>query len=877
MRYILLTFSFLLIIATAAISQDILLSTPDRLNYTLPGDIEIQSAAELGDVVLAAWGTQQANPTGAGVRNALVMQVARGGKVVGSPQLVHSDSGIPHSMVSVVALQDRFCVFWNDRRPVGSGLYMRAIDTLGKPIGEEVRLGSGTLYGVEPSAELPTSRIIVTSTGHYILRPDGTTDPRPVVVDLWKYRSYSILQDTSVVVITADSVLHYKSVFDSTIVASAWIGTLDKWLTDFRTIVVDSLGQIHAFYAESYDTAGTIYNPFLHSWETGTFKKIKIVHCRFDSFLKKNDNDSVVDKFIYATYPQYNNPNYEYKGTSIIRMCSNSEIGIAFKVLENHSEVFLKDEETFSFWLIDKSSFFQKISSYPQQCGLGLPIRRKSDSSESIVSLVKDSITFVASITPVWRTFQSSNPLICNDNNILYLSYLMDGTFYTLMKWDGNQLIGLPAALPKGTEIPLPTKRVIYGEFLNKPDYYSSNNLFLTVQNSVVLAKRAYRRDYEVQYSHNGSSQSVSHHQGQIETFISRDSVLEKINLWRKDDVGNISYYSHIITFDPNLSEVMHVVPQAFVCGKIQSKNVKYQQKPFKDVQPTSQIVAAGYGSYLLINGTKSSFIDSSSSKIGDYSIPPASGLLSYQRIFGEYFLRLSKPDTASLRLETFALDCTPINSVVIPYATSTEKPFVLQNPKDSSFILLYGTNNGVRATILDQQLKTLTADSLISTITGKATSPNAVFRNDTLYFVYSAYNSSNSAGVYGNGITLPNRITPTDSIDIIVDGNPNDTIPVVNQPSPSHSSTGAENVMLITPNVVSTQLNLRFNNKESGGVIITLYSPLGDVVATAAFPLVLAGEQTWSWEPTDVANGMYRLSLQTSTGRFDAPVIIAK
>ena len=82
---------------------------------------------------------------------------------------------------------------------------------------------------------------------------------------------------------------------------------------------------------------------------------------------------------------------------------------------------------------------------------------------------------------------------------------------------------------------------------------------------------------------------------------------------------------------------------------------------------------------------------------------------------------------------------------------------------------------------------------------------------------------------------------------------------------------------MLITPNVVSTQLNLRFNNKESGGVIITLYSPLGDVVATAAFPLVLAGEQTWSWEPTDVANGMYRLSLQTSTGRFDAPVIIAK
>lgn len=863
---------FLFLVAEAT-GQDIQISPPDTFIYQLPNDIKIQSSARIGRVTLAVWGTQREDLSGGEVRNALVMQIARNKEVVGNPQFVHSDSSVPYSMVKVITLEDRFCVFWYDRRSVQKGLYMRVIDTLGNLIGNEVWFGDAKINDIEIIKELPTSRVVLTSNGQYFLRPDGTTDPRPITIDLWRYRSYSILKDTSVVIVTADSIIRYKSIFENTVIAGVGLTNQTNAYTYSRFIVVDSLQQVHYYYNQAYDTVGMVYNPYIRYFEKGTWHMVRLIYTKYDPSLNI-DSSSIIENFYISSSPRFNGPRIEYGGTHIVRMCDSNQLGVIFRRML-YSEIPFSDDSLNYYWTVNNSGSIYRAGIYPKPCRSEQPINRLAGEKESIVIATNDSIIFAASIFPKLHQVQYDSPMIHKYNNELYVSYFGDQILNPLMKWDGRDQIGAPIPLPKGEGVPLPTKRIVYGDFNGKPGEYKEENLIMKVQNDIIFAKMTYRRDCEVLQSSNGDVRIFAHLQYQIETFISDDSALSKFSLWREDnpEIG-VFQLPYLSAYDPNASEIMHAVSRKFICGKVRSTNTRYLRKPHKSILTTSNIVIAGNGALLILNGTSALLVDSANKELGKYSITPVSGLSSYQRLLGNYFLRISKPDTTSIRLESFTLTCTPVNAVDIALAAPYETPFVLQNPKDSSLIVLSGTKYGVKATILDKNLKILTADSLISSSTGETATPSAILKNDTLYFVYTAIRSPYPSVIYGGGVILPNRIEPIDPIDITGGQKPDTSI--INIP-PENSLIESKPQFSISPNIVTDMLNLRFLNNESGEVSISLYSPLGNIITTESFPLVLAGEQHWSWNPAGVANGMYRLSVQTSTGKYDAPVIIAK
>lgn len=124
--------------------QDVRLS-PEPVSYLLPTDLRIQSAASIGSTALVAWGTVVAEGQSGGVKNALRFQLLRDTTPVGLQRTLHGDEAIPHSVVRVLEVMDRYLVLWNDRRAGAEGIYAQIVDTAGNFVGDEKQISNGIL------------------------------------------------------------------------------------------------------------------------------------------------------------------------------------------------------------------------------------------------------------------------------------------------------------------------------------------------------------------------------------------------------------------------------------------------------------------------------------------------------------------------------------------------------------------------------------------------------------------------------------------------------------------------------------------------------------------------------------------------------------
>ncbi len=79
----------------------------------IPDSVAIQSAARVGDRVLAVWGTTLGP---APARPVLMGQIIWGGNRLGAPFLISERAARPASRLLVFALRDRFLVIWEDHR-----------------------------------------------------------------------------------------------------------------------------------------------------------------------------------------------------------------------------------------------------------------------------------------------------------------------------------------------------------------------------------------------------------------------------------------------------------------------------------------------------------------------------------------------------------------------------------------------------------------------------------------------------------------------------------------------------------------------------------------------------------------------------------------
>jgi hypothetical protein len=143
--------------------DDLQLSSFEPPVYPLPTDIQIQSAAAVGSTTLAVWGSTMLDGIDSSV-GALVEQPITDGVAVGRASLLHSQEARPYGVVSVLSLDDKFIVLWNDRRTTAPGIYLRRIALDGTFLGDEGILVPGRYL-------LSDSRVYLerTSNGYRLL------------------------------------------------------------------------------------------------------------------------------------------------------------------------------------------------------------------------------------------------------------------------------------------------------------------------------------------------------------------------------------------------------------------------------------------------------------------------------------------------------------------------------------------------------------------------------------------------------------------------------------------------------------------------------------------------------------------------------------
>ncbi|HVZ38013.1 MAG TPA: hypothetical protein VHI13_01955 [Candidatus Kapabacteria bacterium] len=117
-------------------------------NTNIATESQIQSAAAVGHITLAAWGTSVTGVFSQEYfRPELWAVLYRDSTPIAPPVRLHDDSARPHDVVAVLNLRDRFLVLWNDRR-AGPGTPLivgRLVDTTGAFIGTEQQIAQGSL------------------------------------------------------------------------------------------------------------------------------------------------------------------------------------------------------------------------------------------------------------------------------------------------------------------------------------------------------------------------------------------------------------------------------------------------------------------------------------------------------------------------------------------------------------------------------------------------------------------------------------------------------------------------------------------------------------------------------------------------------------
>ncbi|MEO5929412.1 MAG: hypothetical protein ABIR47_05735, partial [Candidatus Kapaibacterium sp.] len=306
-----LSIILLLLAATVLRAQnpDILLSPPEPQDPAFPASAAIQSVARIGSRSLVAWGSTDYGVDRSVIRNVLVMGMLEGSSPHGVPVIFTDTASRPGNVVAVVALGDRFIVFWNDYRVASGEIYYQVIDTSGTLIGAGKKLkdgvlvddlsvwasekGSGytlfwlgstttqrSLYSIPLDEEgvfagsdstvvtsiswsvarwsaFPDIRVFAAQSGYVGVHEDGRVDllGRPVALT---GLPYYLNADTSVVAVryisdTLRQLVLYKSLFDTAIVRTIKVRTKSQTLANLNCITRDSVGHLVLFYGRTED------------------------------------------------------------------------------------------------------------------------------------------------------------------------------------------------------------------------------------------------------------------------------------------------------------------------------------------------------------------------------------------------------------------------------------------------------------------------------------------------------------------------------------------------------------------------------------------------------------------------------------------------
>lgn len=792
-------------VSMAQPQDDIWISPPDTAIYPFPESARIQSADRIGERWLAVWGGT-APVADTGVRPVLWGQIVQGMNPQGEPFMVTGEIARPEWTVSVLALDDRFLVLWNDRRAVDSGVYMQRVGPGGSRIGEEIRwpaltelqsdsavwtlrdslgyaiLWSEAMPGDQPdyfrqrldssglpkgehqllrSADFDDERsyaglpgvVIMPGDNPRFYHADARPDARPIPAGRLQ-DPYYLRADTSLAALHYDQdgsayFEYYANIFDSLPVRRIPVPELQGRVPSVGAIAVDSAGNYRIFFLREQDGASD--PPIFKTIDLYSFTLLGngVFTAPIRVMSVASGREYISNSASYSTV--YSDMMHRNGDDNVHRVTFKATFRAAGR--ENGFDIDRVDYQWYTLLFdgfgnlseldsVRKGIMRRDVRSNPE-------LLRTASPDSSIVRLRETNRTVAlgVSLASLRQNYEQSNPglALCNGEILaIWRQPEVRPRFHQAKLF----------SRPDSTVIPL--EPFIPDEIV---PYRGDRSYYENSASVISLAGSGFIRS---------ASQSATQFKlGQWARYFYLRTYFPTERGWNRGAIGSDIIRLHTPVFDerysydPNTGTTL----SCFTSGDYGPAGrrmilIGSDGTILGDTVHThpsvGALIADGRGAYLNIhNGVAR---NSRGALLFSLDTSAATGNAIYQRALGQYFFRYYPVDSLgpgrrlaspAIQFEQYDYSGSKIGSVRIDAPGKYFDPAIVQRPADSSLHVIWPSDSGLWLTVIRPGFESALPPVRLSATTGRVKGAAGLFRNDSLFVVWEDYRNG-ASDIYG-------------------------------------------------------------------------------------------------------------------------------
>ncbi|MDB5033395.1 MAG: hypothetical protein JWQ98_636 [Chlorobi bacterium] len=875
--------------------------SPEPVSYQLPPDAQIQSAASIGDVTLAAWGTT-VPLTGISTANAVFMRLLWRHVPMKQSGFVHGASARPYGLVQVIPARDRFLVFWNDRRADSPGVYLRVVDTNGGFIGDERKFADGRIsqagifrfplgngyrliYNIITEKDSGYCSLFMTGDGRFpgfqvgpfagmihelrnipgysgmalLMRGDST----PVLIDANGRLSYPdrffadnlkrphyFNEDGSFAVLKDDTLRIFRTIFDA--VPAQWRHVpLHGYLQDGEMLSRSDGGAyvIHAFHYSFRDDG------------QGDLSVARIIQ-QSDSF--------VVVGSMVLTY--IGNPDHHIthwiNRISMERWwgCDNTsglelDADVGTRLRSGGYDTTLSVHYS-SYIGLDKHGYI--IPNLPLDCSseCNPAALRKYDRTLSAIAVIVSDDTVYLSVGRAGFKSDSAqvNPAICSIGEKLLVNWYSRQSMpeYLLGEWipGGESHAEILSELePTGFQDTASVQAA--GTYDRGVNIIGQSDRGCMVTSARRWAEYTRRYDAETVFRHQLSAYVATPEGWKSALHLAPDNLgFEGFNLISQGYNPNRDEWVTLMTTWIYVNYWTAVPVVHIYAIDTDGRNGWAIDSAINRIDPKAVIIPVDSAEYFSVTGTAATHWRGKDS-VGAITFATSYPRAVYRRLLGPYFLRsyfaTENSGSSTLTLELYDLNGTLRRSREIHYTGVRNEPVLVQNGNDSSIAVLRGDSSGVRLDMVDRLLNPRVTDLPVSTTRGAVRHPAGIFRGDTLYLVWED-DRDGASNIYGNYLPVPRLSAGVHE----------------------EWEVGGELALSLEPNPSTGTARLRIFHPVSA-VTIVVADMLGNIVRRYSSDHLDSGIMTLPVNLDGLPSGIYAVSVESGGKRGTGRLIIGR
>ncbi len=832
----------------------------------------------MSDRFLVVWNDRRVGAEGLYARC-----VGRDGSPIGIERLLSPNPTMtypPIQMLTVVGEPARGIALCWLGLGANSAYYALRIDPSGNPDGVPRRLGA-RLEQMLTYDELPGLVLVrVDSGGGRIIYDDGRIDPRPIPKGRLSQQFY-VGADTSLVTTSGHDMVCYANIHEAVPVRMVPVPAIDSAYHGLALVARDT--------GEGY----TIQFPVVRitGGLTGIvwpdeMRRTMIYRMRVDALGAVIGPDLILaDSAINSAVPT--EPVFEDGGASVSIGCSNSaRLDVWFTVTTfYHGQAVTPQGRADLFFSLNGRGIVRLdkggASGYIATC-LANPLQTVVRTSYERTSTVRErSITGDVSLSAptghVGVDLAQSRPGIMLDGDTLRVAWHHSPRASALARW--TSILDTPVVTDWLVPDTVSRAEPSFGERMT--DLYTGVN---SVDDSLevfqdIAAIVVHRERYDdITWWYSPISPNNYHPVTSfgMSTYLARHGSWTMVTnmLTRKDGDWTHSYTgayagypSYLIGYEPNRHQVLCRVQDIFTNRDSLVSIMPDGRRAWGVTARTLRgaIVPVDSATYLRIDSA-TAWSMLGDSVVGMFPLSPGDPSATYQRLLGRRFLRCAS-SADSIVLEEWDLDGGPIGRGAIAIDSLTGVPRIVENPADSSIIILF-VDHGVRAAHFSAMLARRDSTRRVSAAEARVSLPSGVVRHDTLFVVWQDARNR-QPDIYGNRLSLARLVEPRDTVIEEHPVDPPDTVEHQIDTTSRGNSMIVEG--LIRPNPARDLL--RIDARLSEEVIIEVFDDIGRLVKRERMAVTRPGPGTVEIVVDDLYPGAYTLRLSsgpsTVVGRF--------